>query len=173
MVIDGKVGFTGGYNLADEYFNITHPYGYWKDTGVKLTGRAVQNFTMMFLEMWNVMGKADTDYEKYLKASQEGAEDGNVQKASGYVQPYADSPLDGEPVGENVYLNLIKTAKKRLYVATPYLIISDDDDERAGTGGKNVAWMYGYLPQVFRIKNHLRCDQILLFRTGASGRAGL
>lgn len=48
MVIDGKVGFTGGYNLADEYFNITHPYGYWKDTGVKLTGRAVQNFTMMF-----------------------------------------------------------------------------------------------------------------------------
>ena len=34
MVIDGKVGFTGGYNLADEYFNITHPYGYWKDTGV-------------------------------------------------------------------------------------------------------------------------------------------
>ena len=67
---------------------------------------------MMFLEMWNVMGQADTDYEKYLKASQEGAEDGNVQKASGYVQPYADSPLDGEPVGENVYLNLIKTAKK-------------------------------------------------------------
>ena len=47
-----------------------------------------------------------------------------MQKASGYVQPYADSPLDGEPVGENVYLNLIKTAKKRLYVATPYLILA-------------------------------------------------
>ena len=136
MVIDGKVGFTGGYNLADEYFNITHPYGYWKDTGVKLTGRAVQNFTMMFLEMWNVMGQADTDYEKYLKASQEGAEDGNVQKASGYVQPYADSPLDGEPVGENVYLNLIKTAKKRLYVATPYLIISDEMTRELGLAAK-------------------------------------
>lgn len=136
MVIDGKVGFTGGYNLADEYFNITHPYGYWKDTGVKLTGRAVQNFTMMFLEMWNVMGQADTDYEKYLKASQEGAEDGNLQKASGYVQPYADSPLDGEPVGENVYLNLIKTAKKRLYVATPYLIISDEMTRELGLAAK-------------------------------------
>ena len=136
MIIDGKVGFTGGYNLADEYFNITHPYGYWKDTGVKLTGRAVQNFTMMFLEMWNVMGQADTDYEKYLKASQEGAEDGNVQKASGYVQPYADSPLDGEPVGENVYLNLIKTAKKRLYVATPYLIISDEMTRELGLAAK-------------------------------------
>ena len=136
MVIDGKVGFTGGYNLADEYFNITHPYGYWKDTGVKLTGRAVQNFTMMFLEMWNVMGQADTDYEKYLKASQEGVEDGNVQKASGSVQPYADSPLDGEPVGENVYLNLIKTAKKRLYVATPYLIISDEMTRELGLAAK-------------------------------------
>ena len=107
VVIDGKVAYTGGINLADEYINAITRFGYWKDTGVKLTGRAVQNFTMMFLEMWNVMGQADTDYEKYLKASQEGAEDGNVQKASGYVQPYADSPLDGEPVGENVYLNLI------------------------------------------------------------------
>ena len=136
MIIDGKVGFTGGYNLADEYFNITHPYGYWKDTGVKLTGRAVQSFTMMFLEMWNVMGQADTDYEKYLQASQNGTEDGNVQKASGYVQPYADSPLDGEPVGENVYLNLIKTAKKRLYVATPYLIISDEMTRELGLAAK-------------------------------------
>lgn len=86
--------------------------------------------------MWNVMGQADTDYEKYLKASQEGAEDGNVQKASGYVQPYADSPLDGEPVGENVYLNLIKTAKKRLYVATPYLIISDEMTRELGLAAK-------------------------------------
>lgn len=133
MIIDGQVGFTGGYNLADEYFNITHPYGYWKDTGVKLTGRAVQNFTMMFLEMWNVMGQADTDYAKYLKASQESTDS---EQASGYVQPYADSPLDGEPVGENVYLNLIKTAKKRLYVATPYLIISDEMTRELGLAAK-------------------------------------
>ena len=136
FVVDGYIGFTGGINLADEYINKVKRFGYWKDTGVKLTGRAVQNFTMMFLEMWNVMGQADTDYEKYLKASQEGVEDGNVQKASGYVQPYADSPLDGEPVGENVYLNLIKTAKKRLYVATPYLIISDEMTRELGLAAK-------------------------------------
>ena len=135
-VIDGYVAYAGGINIGDEYANRIERFGYWKDTGVKLTGRAVQNFTMMFLEMWNVMGQADTDYEKYLKASQEGAEDGNVQKASGYVQPYADSPLDGEPVGENVYLNLIKTAKKRLYVATPYLIISDEMTRELGLAAK-------------------------------------
>ena len=40
-VCDGKVGFTGGYNLANEYFNYTHPYGQWKDTGIRLEGDAV------------------------------------------------------------------------------------------------------------------------------------
>ena len=64
-VVDGKVGFTGGYNLANEYFNITHPYGYWKDTGVKITGNAVRNLTMMFLEMWNAIRSKDKDDEDY------------------------------------------------------------------------------------------------------------
>ena len=40
-VIDGKIGFTGGYNLANEYFNLTHPYGQWKDTGIRLEGEDV------------------------------------------------------------------------------------------------------------------------------------
>ncbi len=133
MIIDGKVGFTGGYNLADEYFNITHPYGYWKDTGVKLTGSAVKSFTEMFLEMWNAMGMTDTDYAKYLTLADTEEIHSN---ATGYVQPYADSPLDGEPVGENVYLNLIKTARKRLYVSTPYLIISDEMTRELGLAAK-------------------------------------
>lgn len=119
-VIDNKVGFTGGYNLADEYFNIVHPYGYWKDTGVKLTGDAVESLTAMFLEMWNAMKQTDPDYSKYLKAT-----DYQTQER-GYVHPYADSPLDGECVGENVYLNLIKHAKRYVYIDTPYLIISDE-----------------------------------------------
>src|SRR3712207_2799680 len=54
-VIDGKVGFTGGYNIADEYFNIVNPYGYWKDTGIMIKGRSVDNLTMIFLEMWHAM----------------------------------------------------------------------------------------------------------------------
>ncbi len=119
-VIDNKIGFTGGYNLADEYFNITHPYGHWKDSGVRITGDAVQNLTEMFLEMWNVMKKTDEDYSKYLKPID------YTTKESGFVQPYADSPLDDEYTGENVYLNLIKYARHKLYVTTPYLIISDE-----------------------------------------------
>ena len=65
-VIDGKVGFTGGYNLADEYFNITHPYGEWKDTGLKLTGDAVRTLTMLFLSMWNSIKKTDEPQDDYI-----------------------------------------------------------------------------------------------------------
>lgn len=119
-VIDGQVGFTGGYNLADEYFNLTHPYGRWKDTGVQLTGQAVEALTVMFLEMWNAMAETDTDYKPYFPKPESKAD------GEGFVQLYADSPLDGEPLGENVYLNLIKSAQKSLYVMTPYLIISDE-----------------------------------------------
>jgi cardiolipin synthase len=119
-VIDGKVGFTGGYNLANEYFNITHPHGHWKDTGIKITGDAVNSLTCMFLEMWNVFHRTNEDYKKYLvKCTYKSAE-------NGYVIPYADNPLDGEPVGENVYMNIIKNAKNYVYFTTPYLIISDE-----------------------------------------------
>lgn len=119
-VIDNKVGFTGGYNLADEYFNIVNPYGYWKDSGVKLVGDAVESLTAMFLEMWNSMKYTDKEYAPYLIASDYRA------KEMGFVQPYADSPLDSEYVGENVYLNLIKHARRYVYIDTPYLIISDE-----------------------------------------------
>ena len=70
MVVDGHVGFTGGYNIANEYFNITHPFGYWKDTGIKIYGPAVRSLTVMFLEMWNAVNSEDandTDYDKYLQ----------------------------------------------------------------------------------------------------------
>jgi len=119
-VIDGEVGFTGGYNLADEYFNLTHPYGHWKDTGVMLQGSAVEALSVMFLEMWNAMGESDTAYDKYFPPAQP------LPRQSGFLQLYADSPLDEEPLGENVYLNLIQTARRLCYIMTPYLIISDE-----------------------------------------------
>lgn len=129
-VIDGKVGFTGGYNLADEYFNITSPFGYWKDTGIKMTGDAVRSLTVMFLEMWNAMKKTDNNYDIYLPEFPFQA------KEEGFIQPYADSPLSGEYIAENVYLNMIKNAKHELFIATPYLIISDEMNRELGMAAK-------------------------------------
>ncbi len=119
-VIDGKVGFTGGYNLADEYFNIVQPYGYWKDTGIRLEGDAVLSLTIMFLQMWNFIEKTDVSYEKYLMQHSYHA------KETGYIQPYAVTPLNKESIAENVYMNMIKNAKKYIYFITPYLILSNE-----------------------------------------------
>lgn len=121
-VIDGKVAFTGGYNLAEEYFNRTHPYGYWKDTGIKVSGAAAKSFVVMFLEMWNFVKHTDTDYTQYIECEGNQLE----EKLDGFVTPYADNPLDFERVGENVYLNLIKGAKQYVYFVTPYLILTDE-----------------------------------------------
>ena len=119
-VVDGRVGFTGGYNLADEYFNYTSPYGHWKDTGVMLEGAAVQSLTAMFLEMWDAMTGEGSDYSRYLLPAEGASGEG------GYVQPYADSPLDEERVGEIVYLNMIKNAVDYVHITTPYLILDDE-----------------------------------------------
>ena len=121
-VIDGKVGFTGGYNLANEYFHRTEPYGFWKDTGVRLEGDAVQSLTVIFLEMWNAISKYDVDdkdFRQFLTSppSPEG---------KGFVQPYADSPMDGIAVGEDVYMSIAEGATEYAWYITPYLIITDE-----------------------------------------------
>lgn len=122
-IIDGKIAFTGGYNIANEYFNITHPYGFWKDSGVKITGPATKSFTVMFLEMWNAIRKTDeddTDINKYLPDIP------YTPKEKCFIQPYADTPMDNELVGENLYIHLIDRAEKYIYFSTPYLIITDE-----------------------------------------------
>ena len=169
-VIDGKVGFTGGYNLANEYFHRTEPFGFWKDTGVRLEGDAVQSLTVTFLEMWNAVSsrdKDDSDFRKYLMASnaeylmerqhrkirEKAAEKIAKDKAEyygrikdsilvdekyidetskagggnlGFVQPYADSPMDEIHVGEDVYISMAESAQKYAWFITPYLIITDE-----------------------------------------------
>jgi len=132
-VIDGKVGFTGGYNLANEYFNLTHPYGYWKDTGIRLEGRAVRSLTATFLEMWNAVHADDEDdlhYGAYLKKHPYTA------REKGYVLPYADSPLDKEQVGENVYISLAESAQRYIWYVTPYLILTDEMIHALGLAAK-------------------------------------
>ncbi len=118
-VIDGKVGFTGGYNLADEYFDRTRPYGKWKDTGIKLEGEAVRSLTAAFLELWCAQTRQTEDCAKYVDIL-------HRVPAKGFVQPFADDPLAQERVAENVYMNLIHQAQKTLYFITPYLIITDE-----------------------------------------------
>ena len=116
-VIDGKVGYTGGYNLADEYFNITHPYGMWKDTGIRIKGNAVMSLTAAFLEMWNAVKDSDIDDihpENYLVPFYQ------EEKHDGYIQPYADSPVNGEQIGESVYISILNKSEKYCWFIIGY-----------------------------------------------------
>ena len=123
-IIDGWVGFTGGINLADEYINQKERFGHWKDTAVMLKGEAVWNMTAMFLHMWAVVSRSDEsiDYETYFPHRYHGEE----FESDGFIQPFCDTPLDEEIVGEDVYLNIINKAKDYVYICTPYLIIDNE-----------------------------------------------
>ena len=127
-VIDGKVGYTGGYNLANEYFNYTHPYGEWKDTGIRLEGDAVASLTAAFLEMWEASGKEKIEKDTFdLESRKKYLEQYPYQAVQkGYIQPYADCPLDGIQVGEDVYISIVNKAEKYCWFMTPYLIITDE-----------------------------------------------
>ncbi len=116
-VIDNRVAFVGGINLADEYINEKVLYGHWKDTAMMIEGEAVWSFTVMFLQFWKYLSKGNhQDYLKY-KLKTPMIEEG------GFVQPFSDTPTDDEEVGLNIHLNLISKAKKYIYIHTPYLII--------------------------------------------------
>lgn len=117
LVIDGKVAFTGGVNLSDEYINEEKMFGHWKDTAIMLEGRAVNSFTLMFLQMWNINKGTQEDYAKYIDNSD------SVQEKNGYVIPYGDAPFDRENVGEHVYMDMLNQAAKYVHIMTPYLIL--------------------------------------------------
>ena len=120
LVIDGKVGFTGGVNLADEYINKLERFGYWKDSGVRLKGPGATALANIFLTFWKAQypdEEIDMDRDLPLAAP---------VKTDCLVQPFADSPVDREAVAKNVYLELINQAQRRLYICTPYLILDND-----------------------------------------------
>lgn len=121
LSIDGEVAFTGGINLADEYINAVNRFGHWKDSAVMLRGKGAWSLTLMFLQTWEFCKQGKEDFAGFYPLRKKHL----PQAASGFVQPYADSPLDTENVGEHVYLEIIGSARDYLYITTPYLIIDD------------------------------------------------
>lgn len=124
LVVDGKVAFTGGINLADEYIAEKKRFGYWKDTGIKVTGNAVGSFVKMFLYMWNAFREDKEEIEEYLEPyRKEPAQEENG--ALRCIQPYDNSPFDEVSVAESVYLDMIHRSQSYVYIFTPYLLIDD------------------------------------------------
>lgn len=143
-VIDGKIAFTGGINLADEYINREKRFGYWKDTAVMLEGDAVQSFTMLFLQMWNVSELKPEQFDHYLTSMSV-----ERHRELGFMIPYGDSPYDNEDVGEEVYFHILNHAKKYVHIMTPYLILDNemlDTLMRAAKSGIEVCIIMPHIP---------------------------
>ena len=119
MVIDGKVAFSGGINLADEYINEIRKYGKWKDNVIRIKGEAVWSYTVMFLSHWNALRKEDLTFLSYRSLAIKEEEDG-------YIAPYSETPLDNEVYAQNIYLNILNQAREHCYISTPYLIIDTE-----------------------------------------------
>ena len=118
LVVDGRVGFTGGVNLADEYINHVEKYGRWKDAAVMLEGEGVRTMTALFLQMWSI--QREPEFAQFLTRPLPQTQ------ANGFVIPYGDCPLDGERVGEMVYIDLLNRARRSVHIITPYLILDGE-----------------------------------------------
>ena len=118
-VIDGEIAYTGGNNIADEYANKKVRFGHWKDTHMRFTGGAVWSFSVMFLSFWSILSETRPNYYNYLSSKSEPS-------AVGYVQPLSSGPGRDDHLIESAFINLISTAKRYVYITTPYLILDNE-----------------------------------------------
>ncbi len=115
VVIDGKVAVTGGVNLADEYINEYERFGYWMDSAAIIKGDAVESFLAMFCASWEFATSKPIDMQSHLAV-------GDVINDH-FALPYSDDPLNNENPAEGIYMQILNSAQKYVYITTPYLII--------------------------------------------------
>lgn len=144
LVIDGKVAYTGGVNLADEYINEKVKYGHWKDCAIKVKGDAVKSFTMMFLQLWNVEEYRKVDYTKYIRSNPV-----TTEQKQGFILPYGDCPTIEENVAETIYIDMINQATRYVHIITPYFIVDNamlDALQYAARRGVDVKIIIPHIP---------------------------
>ena len=125
LIVDGQLAFTGGLNLANEYFNrgTKNRFAYWKDNAVQIQGQAVHTFLQLFLQNWNLFAKDIEDFTPYLPSSYKNFEE------RGITIPYGDDFFNNKDIAENIYLYIINSAKKYLNITTPYILIDNQLQE--------------------------------------------
>ncbi len=120
-VIDGKIGYTGGINLADEYINVNSKVGHFKDTAIRLEGEAVYELTKLFLIDFNinVINIPKTNKELYPKTE---------IKDKGYIVPFGDGPrpVYERNVGKTIIQNMVNSATRYVYMSSPYLVLDNE-----------------------------------------------
>ena len=119
LIIDGKVAFSGGVNLADEYINKKVVHGKWLDNIIRIKGKAVDSMLVTFLTNWNALRHEDEDYRNFMVEHR-------VRIKDGFIVPYSETPLDFELTAQSVYMDILNRAQDYVYIMTPYLIIDEE-----------------------------------------------
>ncbi|AMO87142.1 Cardiolipin synthase [Solibacillus isronensis B3W22] len=115
-IIDGRIGYIGGFNVGDEYLSLSDRFGYWRDTHLRIEGSAVHPLQTRFILDWNqASARNDICYaERYFPII--------PQKGTAALQIISSGPDTEWEVIKNNYLHLITNAKKYVYIQSPYFI---------------------------------------------------
>lgn len=117
LIIDGRIAYCGGDNLADEYIHKKERFGYWRDNCAKYEGNAVSTFVYMFGEMWYISTREvirKTIYQPEFKLEEPG-----------FVMTFGDGPMNNANPAYDLFQAMISSAKRYVYISTPYLVIDD------------------------------------------------
>ena len=165
LVIDGKVGFTGGVNIADEYINKIEVYGHWKDTGIKLEGKAVNELTKLFLSDFytNFKREHTIDFDRYYVSEN--------KENNSFIIPFGDgpNPMYEKNVGKTVIMNILNHAKEYVYITTPYLIIDNElmkAIENTALRGVDVRIIVPHIPDKKLVFEMTKSNYRLLIKSG-------
>lgn len=115
LVVDGRVGFTGGLNIGDEYLGLAKYFGPWRDTHLRVEGEGVQGLQRVFLEDWHFATEEAVHGERYNPPF-------NKPPGSALVQVVHSGPDAEYKAIRETYFAGILNARKRVWIASPYFV---------------------------------------------------
>ncbi len=161
VIIDGELAFTGGVNIGDEYINKYKRFGHWMDCGIILYGTAVKSFLCMFCIMWEFVTKERIDMKSHLGSG--------FSYDDGFVIPYSDGPLNEKNPAEGIYMQILNSAQRYVYIMTPYLIIDDMMTSAlcmAAKSGVEVCVITPHVPDKWYVHNVTQYHYLDLLKSG-------
>ena len=161
-IIDAEIAYTGGANLSDEYVNLIQKHGHWKDCGIRIQGKAAENFTSLFLQLWQF-----TTGEP-VALSQFSSEKSSF-KCPGFVQPFGSDPMLPNSSAKNVLLHCFNRAESRLWIMTPYLIPDSEtlcSLRRSALSGVDVRIILPHIPDKWYVHSVTRSFYRPLLESG-------
>lgn len=120
VVIDGRIGFVGGFNVGREYLGLDSKFGYWRDTHLCIEGAAVTSLAVRFVLDWNYAAKENLFLRDSLFELPQYVRGGHDP-----VQIISSGPDSQTKTIHDNYLHLIHSAKDHVYIQTPYFIPDD------------------------------------------------